>query len=102
MRTSLPNSAPAPAPPADHAAAAETPGLRWLRPQAKSHRDGAVLRPLSARPTAAAVFVRGLTAWIVLQDSPALDVKKLKSMLRNYPAGMEATVQDGVAVLRVD
>src|SRR6185312_11088981 len=64
-------------------------------------RDGAVLTFVGAVNRGSAVFVRGLTAWIVLQNSPALDVAKLKSMLRDYPAGVEVTTQDGVAVLRV-
>jgi len=84
-----PSAAEAPAP----AAAPTTSG--------EINRDGAVLTFVGAVNRGAAVFVRGLTAWVVLQDSPALDVARLKAMLRDYPAGVEATTQDGVAVLRI-
>ncbi|MBL6939815.1 MAG: hypothetical protein ISS15_11455 [Alphaproteobacteria bacterium] len=98
---------PAPVPTSAPAATTPPPAAATPAPAAaptasgEVNRDGAVLTFVGASNRGAAAFVRGLTAWIVLEDSPALDVAKLRSMLRDYPAGVEATTQDGVAVLRV-
>ena len=48
-----------------------------------------------------AVFIRSMTAWVVLQDAPALDITKLKNQLGDFPAAIDATSGDGVSVLRI-
>ena len=48
-------------------------------------RSGAVLTFDGAANRGSAVFVRGLTAWIVLQGAPPLDAVKLKNALRDFP-----------------
>jgi hypothetical protein len=64
-------------------------------------RDGAVMTFAGASRKGSAVFLRGTTAWVVLQDAPALDAAKLKSQLGNFPDSVEASSGNGVAVLRV-
>jgi len=64
-------------------------------------RGGAVLTFTGAANRGSAVFVRGLTAWIVLQGTPPLDAAKLKAALGNFPVAVDASSADGVSVLRV-
>ncbi|HWA91647.1 MAG TPA: hypothetical protein VG889_16530 [Rhizomicrobium sp.] len=82
---------PAPPPPAPEASTAD----------GKLTRDGAVMTFGGASRKGSAVFMRGTTAWIVLQGAPALDAAKLKSQLGTFPDSVEAASGDGVAVLRV-
>jgi hypothetical protein len=63
--------------------------------------SGAVLTFAGAANRGSAVFLRGLTAWIVLQGGQALDAVKLKNALKDYPAAVEAASADGVSVLRI-
>jgi hypothetical protein len=49
----------------------------------------------------AAVFVRGLTAWIVLDGKQAIDPVKLKTALADFPTSFDASVADTQAVLRI-
>ena len=64
-------------------------------------RSGAVLTFAGAANRGSAVFMRGLTAWIVLQGAPPLDAVKLKAALGNFPTGVEASFADGVSILRL-
>ncbi len=50
---------------------------------------------------ASAVFVRGLTAWIVLADAPAFDPVSLKSALTGFSTSLEASSSPGISVLRI-
>ena len=50
---------------------------------------------------AAAVFVRGLTAWIVLENAPAPDAALLQKSLGSFAATVEASVNPGLTVLRI-
>ena len=67
----------------------------------KLTRDGAVLIFPGAGRHGSAVFMRGLTAWIVLEGAAPLDAAKLKSQLGNFPDAVDAASSDGVAVLRI-
>jgi len=49
----------------------------------------------------AAVFVRGLTAWIVLENSPAPDAAALQKSLNGFATTVEAAVNPGLTVLRI-
>lgn len=69
--------------------------------EGKLTREGAVMTFAGASRKGSAVFMRGLTAWIVLQDAPPLDVAKLKASLGNFPDAVEAASGNGVAVLRL-
>ncbi|MEI9990226.1 MAG: hypothetical protein WDM86_09325 [Rhizomicrobium sp.] len=64
-------------------------------------RGGALLTFAGAANRGSAVFMRGLTAWIVLQGAAPLDALKLKTSLRDFPLAVEAASADGVAVLRI-
>jgi tetratricopeptide (TPR) repeat protein len=50
---------------------------------------------------AAAVFVRGLTAWIVLENAPTLDAALLQKSLNGFATTVEAAVNPGLTVLRI-
>ncbi|HEY0281546.1 MAG TPA: hypothetical protein VGC27_02855 [Rhizomicrobium sp.] len=64
-------------------------------------RNGAVLTFPGAGRRGAAVFVRGLTAWVVLQNAAPLDAAKLKSQLGDFPAAVDAASSDNVSILRI-
>ncbi|MEJ1968028.1 MAG: hypothetical protein WDN03_05200 [Rhizomicrobium sp.] len=91
-----PPAAPAPAatPPAPAAAPA-------VDASGQVTRAGAVLTFIGAANRGSAVFLRGLTAWIVLQGAPPLDAVRLKTELRDFPLAVEAASADGVSVLRI-
>jgi hypothetical protein len=94
----------APAPdPAATTPPASTPPQSAPEPAAEGRltREGAVMTFAGASRKGSAVFMRGLTAWIVLQDAPALDAAKLKASLGNFPDAVEAASGNGVAVLRI-
>ena len=48
-----------------------------------------------------AAFVRGMTAWIVLDGSHAIDPKVLKTVLGDFPSSLDASSGNGVSVLRI-
>ncbi len=80
-------AAPAPPPPpASDAAAQRT-------------RDGAVLTFNNTR--SAAVFMRGMTAWIVLDGSPAIDPVAIKKGLGALPDSVAISGADGATTLRI-
>jgi hypothetical protein len=100
---------PQPAPAATAPAATNTPAPDASATPAPSPDDasgqltraGAVLTFNGAANRGSAVFMRGLTAWIVLQGAAPLDAVKLKNALKDYPAAVEAASADGVSVLRI-
>jgi hypothetical protein len=104
-----PSIAPAPAKPADTKPAAPQPlqlaagNAAASTPVADGRRtrDGAIIIFKGAGLLPAAVFVRGLTAWVVLENAPNLDARSLKNALGDFPAGLEAISSDGLAILRI-
>jgi len=87
-------------PPAQTATAAPTaPAIPVA--DAKRTRDGAIINFKGAGPLPAAVFVRGLTAWIVLENAPAFDSGNLKPALGDFAAGVEASSSNGLGILRI-
>jgi hypothetical protein len=64
-------------------------------------RSGAVLTFAGAANRGSAVFMRGMTAWIVLQGAAPLDALKLKAQLGDYPDTVEASSADNVSILRI-
>ena len=50
---------------------------------------------------AAAVFVRGMTAWVVLENAPVPDAAALRKSLGSFAASVEASTNPGLAVLRI-
>ncbi len=67
----------------------------------KLTRDGAVLTFPGAGRRGSAVFIRGLTAWIILQDAPRLDATKLKAQLGDFPAAIDAATTSNSTQLRI-
>jgi len=50
---------------------------------------------------AAAVFVRGTTAWVVLENAPAPDAANLQKALTGFATTVEASTNPGLAILRI-
>jgi hypothetical protein len=67
----------------------------------KRTRDGAVITFKGAGGRASAVFVRGLTAWVVLENAPNFDARNLKTSLGDFAAGLEAVSSNGLGILRI-
>jgi len=63
--------------------------------------SGALIRLRGAAQAPSAVFVRGLTAWIVLENMPGFDGKTIKAALGDFAAGTEAVSSGGLNILRV-
>ncbi len=82
-------------------AAPETVAEATPAADARRTRDGVhiAFKGLGALPSAA--FVRGLTAWIVIENAPAFDAKSLKAGLGDYAAGVEAASSNGLGILRI-
>src|SRR4029078_8079161 len=68
---------------------------------AKRTRDGALIAFKGAGGRASAVFVRGLTAWVVLENAPNFDARNLKASLGDFAAGLEAVSSSGLGILRI-
>jgi len=64
-------------------------------------RDGAALNFPGAGRRGSAVFIRGLTAWIVLQNAAPLNAAKLKAELGSFPSEVDAAYTPDVSVLRI-
>ncbi len=84
--------------PEDHAAAqtAQTQVMESHITQA-----GAILNFKGANLRTSAVFTRGLTVWIVLENSANLDAATLKTALAGFANGIEASSSPGVSILRI-
>lgn len=63
--------------------------------------SGALIRLRGAAQAPSAVFVRGLTAWIVLENTPGFEAKTIKAALGDFAAGTEALSNGGLNILRV-
>jgi hypothetical protein len=90
-----------PVPPANATASAPLPMEPLNDPQGKLTRDGAVMTFPGASRKGSAIFMRGMTAWIVLQDAPPLDAAKLKAQLGTFPDQVEASSGNNVTILRL-
>lgn len=89
---------PAPAPAATAPAAA--PAATQVT-ESTVTPTGVILNFKGANNHPAAVFVRGLTAWIVLEDAANLDAAALKATLGGFAGGIEASSSPGVSILRI-
>jgi len=94
-----PKQQPAPAQPVQTTTAATAPAIPVA--EARRSRDGAIINFRGAGPLPAAVFVRGLTAWIILENAPAFDPGNLKPALGDFAAGVEASSANGLGILRI-
>jgi hypothetical protein len=68
---------------------------------ARRTRDGAMINFKNAGALPVAAFVRGLTAWIVVENAPGFDAKSLKTGLGDFAAGLEANSSNGLSILRI-
>jgi tetratricopeptide (TPR) repeat protein len=100
---------PKPAPAANDKPARAKPTQTKTSPPAPKTRaahihrtsQGASLTFPGAAAHGVAAFVRGMTAWIVLDGSHAIDPKVLKTALGDFPASLDASSGNGVSVLRI-
>jgi hypothetical protein len=71
--------------------------------KAKARRiaGGAVITFPGAGDHGVAAFVRGMTAWVVLDGARPLDPAFLKQALGDFPSSVDVSAQDGVSVLRL-
>ena len=67
----------------------------------KRTRDGALITFKGAGGHASAVFVRGLTAWIVLENAPNFESRNLKASLGDFAQRLDAVSSNGLGILRI-
>jgi hypothetical protein len=82
-------------------AAAQAEATPAALPNASAQRTGNGVSLTFRNTDSAAVFIRGLTAWMVLPDAPAPDLAALKKSLGDYALSVEASSSPGLSVLRV-
>jgi hypothetical protein len=72
-------------------------------PVADGHRtrDGVLIHFRGAGMLPTAVFVRGLTAWVVVENAPKFDSHTLKTSLGDFATGVEAVSSNGLGILRI-
>jgi hypothetical protein len=93
--TKVADVTPAPAP------AAPAAGNSTQLAESQVAGNTATLNFKGANNHPSAVFVRGLTAWIVLEDAANLDSTALKTTLSSFSNGIEASSSPGVSILRI-
>jgi hypothetical protein len=96
-----PAAQPAPQQSASAAPAAQAQPVDASLPQAQRTRVGAIVSLPGAATHASAVFVRGMTAWIVVDSPSALDFNRLKTQLGDFPTSVDASSGNGVNILRI-
>ncbi len=86
-------------------AAAPTPASDLTGPMqsatALATHNGITLTFAGAGTRPAAVFMRGLTAWIVIETPAGIDAVKLKAALGTLPAYVDASSGNGIITLRI-
>ena len=63
------------------------------------HGAVVVFKGAGAKPNA--IFIRGMTAWVVLEKAPAFNSNQLTQQLGPFAAGLEASSGNGMSILRV-
>jgi tetratricopeptide (TPR) repeat protein len=63
------------------------------------HGAVVVFKGGGAKPNA--IFIRGMTAWVVLENAPAFNSNQLTQQLGPFAAGLEASSGNGMSILRV-
>ena len=69
--------------------------------QAQRTHEGAIVTVPGAATRAAAIFVRNMTAWVVVDGAPTIDAAHLKTSLGEFPASVDVSSGNGVTVLRI-
>jgi hypothetical protein len=93
-------AAPSPPRPAPTAPPSLSPA-QMRAPSAEITREGSVLHFPQAKGHAVAVFVRGETTWIVLDNHPPLDVASLIAPLTGAVANADTSQVSGASVLKL-
>jgi hypothetical protein len=97
-----PASAPSVAAPIAARLEPPQPGPAQMRaPSAEVTREGSVLHFPQAKGHAIAIFVRGETTWIVLDNHPALDVASLIAPLTSAIAKADTSQVSGTSILKL-
>jgi hypothetical protein len=94
-----PASPPTPPPPPPPPPA--TPVLDTDSAQALRTRQGVILSFPGAGTTPAAVFVRGMTAWIVIDRAQKVDPVALKGALGDFPTSLDTSMSNAVTIIRI-
>ncbi|HWU24830.1 MAG TPA: hypothetical protein VN154_00380, partial [Rhizomicrobium sp.] len=69
--------------------------------QALRTKQGVVISFAGAGGTPAAVFIRGMTAWIVLDGTPKIDPVHLKTVLGEFPASLDIASSNAATIIRI-
>jgi len=97
--------APAPAPVTPPATPVPTTTAAATAPDesaaAQRTKDGAAIVFPGAAAHAVSVFVRGMTAWIVLDGEQKIDPARLKTSLRDLPDFVDGSTGNGITLLRI-
>jgi hypothetical protein len=101
VATPAPATLPQPAPAAAAARPATAPIADTATAQAQRTRQGVVIDFPGAGGQAAAVFVRGMTAWIVIDGAPKIDPAELKTALGDFPSSLDEATGNGATTVRV-
>ena len=88
-----------PAPQQQAAAAPDAPKIPIA--DGRRTRDGVLIHFRGAGMLPAAVFVRGLTAWVVVENAPNFDSHNLKAALGDFATSVEASSGNGLGILRI-
>jgi hypothetical protein len=64
-------------------------------------KAGVILNFPGASATPAAVFVRGMTAWIVIDRAQKMDPVQLKASLGDFPTSLDESTSDNTTVIRI-
>ncbi|HEV7959449.1 MAG TPA: hypothetical protein VGP01_00345, partial [Rhizomicrobium sp.] len=96
--------------PGDTKTAAETPKADAAAPlpdnvqvtDSRVTQNGAMVTFKGAGAKPNAVFIRGLTAWVVLENAPGFNSDQLTKQLGSFAAGLEASSGNGMSLLRIN
>ena len=69
--------------------------------QAVRTRQGVALSFPGASATPAAVFVRGMTAWIVIDRAQKMDPVQLKAALGDFPTSLDEATSNNTTIIRI-
>ncbi|HXR96085.1 MAG TPA: hypothetical protein VN718_09400 [Rhizomicrobium sp.] len=83
----------------DDAAPAAPDDVQVTDSRVTPHGAVVVFKGAGAKPNA--VFIRSMTAWVVLEKAPAFNSNQLTEQLGPFAAGLEASSGNGMSILRV-
>ena len=96
-----PDAAKPVTPPAPQAQTAPNPLAATDMAQAVRTRQGVALSFPGASATPSAVFVRGMTAWIVIDRAQKIDPVQLKAALGDFPTSLDEATSNNTTIIRI-